>query len=84
MKAETWAKYGFMLCCPAMFKLVPSLAGFAAAQDKITKGTSIETYLSQPGAFLHEMMHFLDLNTATGAKSESINLLLRQHVQKPG
>ena len=76
MKAETWAKYGFMLCCPAMFKLVPSLASFAASQGTIAKGTSIETFLSQPGAFLHEMMHFLDLNTATGAKSESINLLL--------
>ena len=74
MKAETWAKYGFMLCCPAMFQLVPSLAGSAAAQGSIAKGTNIETFLSQPGAFIHEMMHFLDLNTATGAKSESINL----------
>ena len=80
IKAETWAKYGFLLCCPAMFKLVPSLASFAASQSTIAKGTSIETYLSQPGAFIHEMMHFLDLNTATGAKSESTNLLLRHEL----
>ena len=70
-KAETWAGYGFVLCCPAMFKLAPSLAGVAATQSAIPAGTNIETYLSQPGAFLHEMMHLLGTDTATGAKSES-------------
>lgn len=73
-KAETWYSYRFILACPAMFNLVPSLAGTAAAQGNVADGTSIEQFLSAPGAFLHEMMHFLGSNTATGKSKRALHI----------
>ena len=63
MDAETWANRGFMLLCPRMFQLPASVAGSAPV------GTDINTFKTAAGAFLHEMMHFIDTNTATGGKS---------------
>lgn len=64
IKAETWANYGFILMCPRVFQLVPDLSG--VAKSGVPKDTNIETYLSTPGAFLHEMMHFLGTDTSVG------------------
>ena len=71
MDAETWSKYGFMLCCPRMFQLPANVATAVGTNGGTPKGTNINIFKTAAGAFLHEMMHFLDLNTATGTKSES-------------
>ena len=71
MDAETWSKYGFMLCCPRMFQLPSNVAAVVGSAGGTPTGTHIDTFKTAAGAFLHEMMHFLGTNTATNAKSQS-------------
>ena len=76
MDAETWAKYGFILCCPRLFQLPSNVASVVGTAGGTPIGTNIATFKTQAGAFLHEMMHFLGTNTAGGSKSKSDCLAL--------
>ena len=84
MYAETWSIYGFMLMCPRAFQLPANIASAVGGSSGTPKGTDIDTYKTTAGAFLHEIMHFLGTNTATGGKSKSkFNSTLWMHIWNP-
>lgn len=60
-----------ILMCPEVWEGRPtSLAPYLSGQQSVPIGEHIEELSSVPATFLHELMHFLGTNTATGNASK--------------